>query len=424
MAASQVSCLGNTLGTQAEALPWHCFLALTLSGRSLQDFARGDFASSPPPPPHLGPVLLSTEREREREKERVGGFHGAEADSAGNLKALDPRAAGSLVPRCVAAAAAAGPGVRRSPPRPAAPARSQGARRARPRGTPPRPPAPPGRPRGGARARARLPRGGRPPRPPADASAGPRFPLKAAAPRPPRMAPASPAAAALPARGPPLLLLLLLGLRAPPGACQHYLHIRPAPSDNLPLVDLIEHPDPLFDPKEKDLNDTLLRGLLGTHFDPAFMALSAPDERPAGAADDPAELDLLLRQRPSGAMPGDIKGLDFYDGGGGGGGPAASKKHRLSKKLRRKLQLWLWSQTFCPVLYTWNDLGSRFWPRHVKVGSCFSKRSCSVPEGMLCKPARSVHLTILRWRCQRRGGQRCAWIPIQYPIIAECKCSC
>lgn len=224
-------------------------------------------------------------------------------------------------------------------------------------------------------------------------------------------------------------VLVLLALRLQQGAAQHYLHIRPAPSDNLPLVDLIEHPDPLFDPKEKDLNDTLLRSLLGTHFDPNFMAVSAPDERlgggggGGGGGDDLAELDLLLRQRPSGAMPSDIKGLDFPDAAGGGGA-AASKKHRLSKKLRRKLQLWLWSQTFCPVLYTWNDLGSRFWPRYVKVGSCFSKRSCSVPEGMVCKPAKSVHLTILRWRCQRRGGQRCTWIPIQYPIIAECKCSC
>ncbi|KFO34993.1 Noggin [Fukomys damarensis] len=112
------------------------------------------------------------------------------------------------------------------------------------------------------------------------------------------------------------------------------------------------------------------------------------------------------------------KRLEFSEG------LAQGKKQRLSKKLRRKLQMWLWSQTFCPVLYAWNDLGSRFWPRYVKVGSCFSKRSCSVPEGMLCKPSKSVHLTVLRWRCQRRGGQRCGWIPIQYPIISECKCSC
>ncbi|XP_028935459.1 noggin [Ornithorhynchus anatinus] len=226
-------------------------------------------------------------------------------------------------------------------------------------------------------------------------------------------------------------LLALLGLRAGPGGCQHYLHIRPAPSDNLPLVDLIEHPDPVFDPKEKDLNETLLRSLLGAHYDPGFMASTPPEDRPAGGGgaaagggagggggEDLTELDQLLRQRPSGVMPSEIKGLEFSDG------PPSGKKHRLSKKLRRKLQLWLWSQTFCPVLYSWNDLGSRFWPRYVKVGSCFSRRSCSFPEGMVCKPSKSVHLTVLRWRCQRRGGQRCAWIPIQYPIISECKCSC
>lgn len=219
-------------------------------------------------------------------------------------------------------------------------------------------------------------------------------------------------------------LVVVLGLRAAPAGGQHYLHIRPAPSDNLPLVDLIEHPDPIFDPKEKDLNETLLRSLLGGHYDPGFMATSPPEDRPgggggpAGGAEDLAELDQLLRQRPSGAMPSEIKGLEFSEG------LAQGKKQRLSKKLRRKLQMWLWSQTFCPVLYAWNDLGSRFWPRYVKVGSCFSKRSCSVPEGMVCKPSKSVHLTVLRWRCQRRGGQRCGWIPIQYPIISECKCSC
>lgn len=219
-------------------------------------------------------------------------------------------------------------------------------------------------------------------------------------------------------------LVVVLGLRVAPAGGQHYLHIRPAPSDNLPLVDLIEHPDPIFDPKEKDLNETLLRSLLGGHYDPGFMATSPPEDRPGGGgvaaagAEDPAELDQLLRQRPAGAMPSEIKALEFSEG------LAPGKKQRLSKKLRRKLQMWLWSQTFCPVLYAWNDLGSRFWPRYVKVGSCFSKRSCSVPEGMVCKPSKSVHLTVLRWRCQRRGGQRCGWIPIQYPIISECKCSC
>ncbi len=101
------------------------------------------------------------------------------------------------------------------------------------------------------------------------------------------------------------------------------------------------------------------------------------------------------------------------------------KKRKASKKLKRRLQMWLWSYSFCPVLYAWNDLGARFWPRFVRAGSCYSKRSCSVPEGMVCKPATSTHITLLRWRCvQRRGALKCTWIPVQYPIITECKCSC
>ena len=82
-------------------------------------------------------------------------------------------------------------------------------------------------------------------------------------------------------------------------------------------------------------------------------------------------------------MPSEIKGLEFSEG------LAQGKKQRLSKKLRRKLQMWLWSQTFCPVLYAWNDLGSRFWPRYVKVGSCFSTDVAFMSAIMLCCRANS-----------------------------------
>ncbi|MBN3313472.1 NOGG3 protein, partial [Atractosteus spatula] len=211
------------------------------------------------------------------------------------------------------------------------------------------------------------------------------------------------------------VLVLSLGLTIEEGMCQHYYHLRPIPSDNLPIVELIEHPDPVFDPKERDLNETELRSILGSNFDSHYMSVSPPEDKYTGN-DELA--DLELRQKPTGAMPKEIKSMEFFDFLHG-------KKHKPSKKLRRRLQLWLWSYAFCPVVYTWNDLGNRFWPRYVKVGSCYSKRSCSVPEGMVCKPAKSAHFTILRWRClQRKTGQKCAWIPIQYPIISECKCSC
>ncbi|XP_056627612.1 noggin-3 [Triplophysa dalaica] len=211
------------------------------------------------------------------------------------------------------------------------------------------------------------------------------------------------------------VLIFSLGFRIEEGVCQHFFHLRPIPSDNLPLEVLKEHPDPTLDPKENDLNETELRAILGSHFDQNFMSITPPEDKYAGL-DDLNESELT-KLRPTGTMPKDIKAMEFEIQHG--------KKHKPSKKLRRRLQLWLWNYTFCPVVHTWQDLGGRFWPRYVKVGSCYSKRSCSFPEGMVCKPAKSTHFTILRWRCQhRKGGLKCAWIPIQYPVISECKCSC
>lgn len=210
-----------------------------------------------------------------------------------------------------------------------------------------------------------------------------------------------------------VLLVVSLGFRVEETMCQHFFLLRPVPSDSLPLVDLKEDPDPLLDPKEKDLNETELRSSLGSHFDPDFMSVSPPEDK--SGTEDAGEADPRLRV--SGAMPKEIRTLELEVPHG--------KKQKPSRKLRRRLQLWLWSYTFCPVVYTWTDLGSRFWPRYVKVGSCFSKRSCSVPEGMVCKPSRSSTFSILRWRClQKKGGLKCAWIPVQYPVLSECKCSC
>ncbi|KAF3704010.1 Noggin-3 Precursor [Channa argus] len=206
------------------------------------------------------------------------------------------------------------------------------------------------------------------------------------------------------------VFLLVLSL----GTCQHYYLLRPVPSDTLPVLDIKEDPDPLFDPREKDLNETELRSALGSFFDPLFMSVSPPEDKYTGNEDAG---DGEMQQKFTGAMPKEIRAIEFEVQHG--------KKQKPSKKLRRRLQLWLWSYAFCPVVYAWNDLGTRFWPRHVKVGSCYNKRSCSVPEGMVCKPAKSTHFTILRWHCQqRKGGLKCAWIPVQYPVISECKCSC
>lgn len=201
------------------------------------------------------------------------------------------------------------------------------------------------------------------------------------------------------------LLLLSLALWIQDGMSQHLNHfIRPVPSDSIPVEVLKEEPDPLLDPKEKDLNGTELRSLLGSHFNPDFMSVSPPED----LSED--ELDQNLRL--SGPMPKEIRTLELE--------MLFGKKQKANRKLRRML----WSYTLCPVLYAWTELGLRFWPRHLKVGSCYRERSCSVPEGMVCKPARVTHLTFLRWYCPQKRLQRCSWIHIQYPVISECKCSC
>ncbi|XP_029015997.1 noggin-1 [Betta splendens] len=207
------------------------------------------------------------------------------------------------------------------------------------------------------------------------------------------------------------LLVLSLGLIVR-GSCQHYYLLRPIPSDSLPLVELKEDPDPIFDPKERDLNETELKNQLGEFDDERLSILPPPDFKYIGND----ELDHPETKKSGGVLPKEVGAVDFDVQFG--------KKHKPNKKLKRRLQQWLLAYSACPVLHTWTDLGSRFWPRFVRAGGCLSKRSCSIPEGMVCKPSNSTHLTILRWRCIQRKGLKCSWIPVQYPIITECKCSC
>ena len=150
---------------------------------------------------------------------------------------------------------------------------------------------------------------------------------------------------------------------------------------------------------------------------------------------------------------------------------------RISAKLQKKLQQFLWAFTACPVVYRWKDLGIRFWPRYLKEGHCPpGKTSCSIPPGMKCRPAAKAHKTLLRWHCPQyphhhhhNSGsnsavrhrnllyssssasvalsatvyptaadtsmqslassgpthkQHCQWIKIEYPIVKQCSCSC
>lgn len=208
--------------------------------------------------------------------------------------------------------------------------------------------------------------------------------------------------------GAPGLLLLLLCARL--AAAQHYLSLRPSPSNKLPVHTLVEVPDPEYDPRETDLNEQTLRKKLGSHFDPGFMSVSAP---PQLNATTHAPLPP-----PPGPLPLHFRRLDLS-------ATPYGARLRTGKKARRKLVQLLWTYTHCPVLYRWKDLGVRFWPRYIKEGTCFSERSCSLPAGMTCQSDKAINKTFLRWHCQGFLRQKyCTWIPMQYPIISTCKCSC
>ncbi|XP_008312844.1 noggin-2 [Cynoglossus semilaevis] len=192
------------------------------------------------------------------------------------------------------------------------------------------------------------------------------------------------------------------------GICQHFVLLRPSPSDHLPVPGLKEDPDPEYDPREQDLTERTLRKKLGSNFDPNFMSISSPT--PANVSDGVVKVP--------GLMPNDIKKLDLTE-------TPYGKRVKIGKKARRKFLQWLWTYTHCPVVFTWKDLGVRFWPRYIKEGNCFAERSCSFPEGMSCKPIKSINKIFLRWYCQGFLKQKyCTWIQVQYPIISECKCSC
>ena len=117
------------------------------------------------------------------------------------------------------------------------------------------------------------------------------------------------------------------------------------------------------------------------------------------------------------------------------GGDNKIMHSKIGQKLQRKLTKLLTDFTQCPVVFEWQDLGDRFWPRFIRTGSCSQKKSCSFPSGMGCKPAEESHLTLLRRFCgSRRWGKaevepfrydaKCRFIAVKYPIITKCSCSC
>lgn len=218
------------------------------------------------------------------------------------------------------------------------------------------------------------------------------------------------------------------------------LRLRPTPDDDvdgLPVLplDVGTGSDRQLGPTSRDLEPRSLTALLGEEFDIEFMAIT----RPADSLAHPNGTylyDATDFSRGFAVRPPRLRGFRIP-----GSPDSVGRVAIKGRAARRRAQRYLAAYSHCPVFVRWRDLGRRFWPRWIREGSCRGDqraRSCSVPPGMTCRPYRSATKTVLWWHCRTssrgRPGQAsssslssapaCGWIPIKYPIITACKCSC
>lgn len=212
------------------------------------------------------------------------------------------------------------------------------------------------------------------------------------------------------------------------------LGLKPAnPLDDIPFPDLKEPAPSLDDPRVGELNITALLLKLGPNYDPNLMSINPPDEKDNNVSYFGYRRNRLGRLIPTGTMPEYLTKIDFKYLTLTNGSKLRTK---ISPKLKRKIQQFLWAYTACPVVYKWKDLGIRFWPRYLKVGYCPQNVSCSIPPGMTCRPSATTHKMLLRWHCKNYSynpnkyisstnhRRHCQWIKAEYPILTECSCSC
>ncbi len=196
--------------------------------------------------------------------------------------------------------------------------------------------------------------------------------------------------------------------------------LRPSNSvDEVPVLDLGDA-SPMMD---DHLNTTALRLKLGSHFDPNMMSITRPSDKEDNASYFGYRRNRMGRLIPTGSMPEYLSKIDFKYLTLTNGSKLRTK---ISSKLKRKIQQFLWAYTACPVVYRWKDLGARFWPRYLKTGHCPQNISCSVPPGMTCRPSASTRKTLLFCRnySQTSSAKYCHWIEMEYPVLSECSCSC
>ncbi|KAL9957445.1 hypothetical protein ACROYT_G039079 [Oculina patagonica] len=196
--------------------------------------------------------------------------------------------------------------------------------------------------------------------------------------------------------------------------------LHPQPSkDKLKLKVPLEPKSYPSDPIESDFDFDLLKRKLGNDYVPKYSALTKEEVLKKKSNDTIPDEQDFLRKMLVKSMPEEIKNLDFRMPG---------MKRFLGPKASKKLQLWLWQVSHCSVLQKWKDLGVRYWPRHINVGKCSKKATCSFPSGMKCRASGTKSVGVLRWHCLDRYAQRkdtnCMWLKFVYPVITDCKCSC
>ncbi|KAH9519745.1 GTPase required for pre-60S ribosomal subunit nuclear export and maturation [Bulinus truncatus] len=208
---------------------------------------------------------------------------------------------------------------------------------------------------------------------------------------------------------PTLTLLLGLILCATEGAKPTNPFFMLKESRNqLPIVHLVENPNTIYDPRPSDINEKLLINQLklDSNYRSEFVSIRDP------GAKSPS-LVAQHKSRPVGRRP---RFLDLF---------RSALLKKIGKKKMRKVEQSLWKITSCPVVHSWKYLGIHFWPHWIKEGNCLRKRSCSLPEGMMCNPSSSTNIALLRWQCKNyKNHNTCQWTHILYPVLTECSCSC
>ncbi|XP_037245785.1 noggin-like [Falco rusticolus] len=241
-----------------------------------------------------------------------------------------------------------------------------------------------------------------------------------------------------------LCLLLLPGALSPPPSLEesqepllptssttdpaaHLLRSRPS-APVRPYSLSLSPEDYRYSPKPRHLRPGRLRRLLGSAFDPFWMAIEEPWGHNGSILKE--NLESLSRDLAEGAgryrckLWREVEGLELPTLLP----PSPGLPPELPGALAHRLRQWLVEQAACRLTSAWVDLGPVFWPCWVRHTACNTgPPSCSWPPGMTCRPAQVTHIKLLAWHCwgpQSPGPLHCAWQQIPYPVVAACKCSC